>query len=225
MSSTMKKSKVVKRIEDDDDVTMLDEEEEIVDDEEDEEEILPAKIKRKSVVGQKRRSQRVIVDSSDDGVDDAATTSSSSGGRGSTTVDDVDMSKWENCCDDDDGDDEFDNTVSFPTVKEVTDEQFRSMENLPEGIVFHIRKVTMYKAKYKDKEATKARIVAFDKEGKKYLIVAAPTFTKTLINDERYFDKKSKWDFYFTYSGKKKSNSGYMYNNAPITIRSKVQKK
>ena len=62
-------------------------------------------------------------------------------------------------------------------------------------------------------------------EGKKYLIVAAPTFTKTLINDERYFDKKSKWDFYFTYSGKKKSNSGYMYNNAPITIRPKVQKK
>ena len=121
----------------------------------------------------------------------------------------------------DDNDDSAD--VPFPTVKQIEEGQYKSMDALTEKVVYRIVRVKFFEQKYGNKTYIKSKLKLLDEGGKSYSVTGAETFTKNLI-DEKYDKKKDKEFFYMTYLGKKKStvNSGHSYNHAPIFSVKKV---
>ena len=128
---------------------------------------------------------------------------------------------------DDDNDEDFDETettvdfLKFPTPKTVVDEQFKSMSTLPQNVTYLILSVSQSTSMYKGEETMRTKITAINNERKKYHVFATPTFAKMLFEDEKYLRRKDKSNFYFTYCGNQKGQSGNTYYKTPIFVQKK----
>ena len=124
----------------------------------------------------------------------------------------------------DEDSDETEATVdfsNFPTAKTVVDDQFKSMSTLPQNVTYLILSVSQSTSMYKGEETIRTKITAINNERKKYHVFATPTFAKMLFEDEKYLRRKDKSNFYFTYCGNQKGQSGNTYYKTPIFVQKK----